>query len=130
LFTLITDKKRFIEAFPRFFEGYMTTFDERQKAFERKYALDEEMAFKINARRNKLLGLWAAEKMGVSGTEAENYAKSVVAADFEEAGDQDVIKKLLHDFSAASFPITEKEIRHQMERCAHDARLQITGKAE
>ncbi len=108
----------------------MTTFDEREKAFERKYALNEETAFKIRARTNKLLGLWAAGKMGIGGPEAEAYAKTVVVADMEEVGDQDVINKLLHDFSAASFPLTEKEIRAEMERCMLEAREQVTGKKE
>ena len=80
----------------------MTTFDKREEGFERKFALDEEMRFRANARRNKLLGQWAAEKLGLTGSEAEAYVKSVVAADFEEAGDEDVFRK---DFIAQLVPI-------------------------
>ena len=75
----------------------MTTFDDREKAFENKFAHDEEMKFKAEARANKLLGLWAADLNGVSGVEAENYAKEVIVADFEEAGDEDVIRKVAGD---------------------------------
>ena len=71
----------------------MTTFDKREEGFEKKFAHDEELRFKANARRNKLLGLWAAEKLGLSGAEADAYAKEVVVADFEEAGDDDVFRK-------------------------------------
>ena len=78
----------------------MTTFDDRKDAFENKFALDEELRFKATARRNKLLGLWAAEKLGKSGAEADAYAKSVVLADFEEAGDGDVIRKVKADLEA------------------------------
>ena len=72
----------------------MTTFDKREEGFEKKFALDEEQKFKAMARRNKLLGIWAAEKLGLSGPEAEAYAKEVVMADFEEAGDDDVLRKI------------------------------------
>ena len=78
----------------------MTTFDKREEGFEKKFALDEELAFKANARRNKLLGMWVAEKLGLSGAEAEAYAKSVVASDFEEAGDHDVFRKVRADLDA------------------------------
>ena len=78
----------------------MTTFDEREKAFERKFAHDEELRFKSTVRRNKLTGLWAAEKLGLSGEDAEAYAKSIVKADFQEAGDADVLRKLQADFAA------------------------------
>lgn len=73
----------------------MNTFDDRKKGFENKFAHDEELRFKATARRNKLLGLWAAEKLGLSGDAAESYAKEVVASDFEEAGDDDVVRKVL-----------------------------------
>ena len=76
----------------------MTTFDKREEGFEKKFALDEEQKFKAEARRNKLLGLWAAEKLGLSGDAATAYAKEVVAADFEEAGDQDVQNKVREGF--------------------------------
>jgi len=75
----------------------MTTFDDRERAFESKFAHDQEMQFKAEARRNKLLGLWAAERMGLSGDEADAYAKSVIIADFEEAGDEDVYRKVAGD---------------------------------
>jgi hypothetical protein len=75
----------------------MTTFDNREAAFENKFALDEELRFRATARRNKLLGLWAAQQMGKSGPEAEAYAKSVVLADFQEAGDDDVLRKVRGD---------------------------------
>lgn len=105
----------------------MTTFDDREKAFERKYAHDEELAFKINARRNKLLGQWAAEKLGKPDAEAEAYAKSVVMADFEAPGDDDVIRKLLKDFAAHNVPITEKDIRVAMEQARAEAVKQVKG---
>ncbi len=76
----------------------MTTFDSRKDGFEKKHAHDEELQFKATARRNKLLGAWAAEKMGMSGEEAVQYAKDVVASDFEEAGDDDVVRKVMGGF--------------------------------
>ena len=79
----------------------MTNFSDREAAFETKFARDEEMQFRITARRNKLVGLWAAEKMGMSAAEAAPYATSVVQADFEEAGDDDVIRKIVGDLGAA-----------------------------
>jgi hypothetical protein len=90
----------------------MTTFDEREKSFEKQFAHDEELKFKAVARRNKLLGLWAAELLGKSGAEAEAYAKEVVLADFEEAGDDDVVRKLVGDLSIKG--ITEQQVRAQM----------------
>ena len=78
----------------------MTTFDKREEGFEKQFAHDEELKFKATARRNKLLGLWAAEKLGMTGAEAEAYAKEVVMADFEEAGDNDVFRKIRKDFDA------------------------------
>jgi hypothetical protein len=89
----------------------MTTFDEREAAFERKFAHDEELRFKALARRNKLLGLWAAEKLGKSGAEAEEYAKAVVLADFEEPGHEDVFRKVRGDLDAS---VSDEEIRTQM----------------
>ena len=79
----------------------MTTFDERKDAFERKFAHDEELRFKATARRNKLLGLWAAGELGKTGADADAYAKCVVMADFEEAGDEDVLRKVRTDLEAA-----------------------------
>ena len=92
----------------------MTTFDERKDAYENKFAHDEELRFKATARRNKLLGLWAAEKLGKSGADADSYAKSVVVADFEEAGDEDVVRKVKNDFVLAGLAITDTEIRTVM----------------
>jgi hypothetical protein len=92
----------------------MTTFDKREEGFERKFAHDEELKFKSEARRNRLLGLWAAEKLGITGDAAVNYAKEVVAADFEEAGDDDVVRKVLRDFTAKGVAVTEQAIRAKM----------------
>ncbi|WP_439499267.1 DUF1476 domain-containing protein [Bosea sp. (in: a-proteobacteria)] len=92
----------------------MSTFDQRKDAFENKFALDEELRFKATARRNKLLGLWAAEKLGKSGAEADAYAKSVVLADFEEAGDEDVLRKVRSDFATGSVAVAHEEIRRVM----------------
>ena len=82
----------------------MTTFDDREKAFEAKYEHDEQLKFKVTARRNKLLGLWAAGLLGKTGADAEAYAKEVVMADFEKPGDSDVIDKLMKDLAAAGKP--------------------------
>jgi hypothetical protein len=92
----------------------MTTFDKREEGFEKKFAHDEELRFKANARRNKLLGLWAAEKMGVSGPAADAYAKEVVVADFEEAGDEDVFRKVRKDFDAKGVAQSDQDIRKAM----------------
>ena len=92
----------------------MTTFDKREEGFEKKFAHDEELRFKASARRNKLLGLWAAEKLGKSGPDAEAYAKSVVLADFEEAGDSDVLRKVRGDLESAGVATSEGEIRARM----------------
>ncbi|CAM5768555.1 hypothetical protein LMIY3S_02538 [Labrys miyagiensis] len=92
----------------------MTTFDKREEAFEKKFAHDEDLRFKATARRNKLLGLWAAEKLGLSGEEASTYAKSVVMSDFEEAGDHDVVRKVLADFAAANLSMSEPQVREVM----------------
>jgi hypothetical protein len=92
----------------------MTTFDKREEGFEKKFAHDEELRFKANARRNKLLGLWAAEKLGVSGDAANVYAKDVVMADFEEAGEEDVFKKVRKDFDAKGITQSDQDIRRTM----------------
>jgi hypothetical protein len=89
--------------------------DDRKEAFEKKFAHDEELKFKATARRNKLLGLWAAEKLGKSGDDAEAYAKEVVMSDFEEAGDEDVFRKVRADFDAASVDQSDHQIRRTME---------------
>lgn len=93
----------------------MTTFDKREESFERKFALDEELRFKAMARRNRMLGLWAAQKLGKSGDDAAEYAKSVVMADFEEAGDEDVFRKIRGDFDAAGVEQSDHQIRRAMD---------------
>ena len=92
----------------------MTTFDKREEGFEKKFAHDEELRFKANARRNKMLGLWAAEKLGLTGDAANVYAKEVVMADFEESGDNDVLKKVHKDLEAKGVASSEQDIRHAM----------------
>ncbi len=92
----------------------MAQFDDREKAQEAKFARDGELRFKAEARRNRLLGLWAAEKLGITGDAATAYAKEVVAADFEEAGDADVLRKLTTDFAAKNVAVTEQAIRAKM----------------
>ena len=103
----------------------MTTFDKREEGFEKKFAMDEESRFKANARRNKLLGLWAAEKMGITGPDAEAYAKEVVVADFEEAGDDDVLRKVRKDFDAKGVALSDQEIRKTMDGLLAQAVAQI-----
>jgi hypothetical protein len=101
----------------------MTTFDDREKAFEKKYAHDAEMQFKAAARRDRLLGLWAAEKMGMSAEEAAEYAKSVVIADLEEAGDEDVYRKVSADLEAKG--VSTEGLREKMHELLADAKLQV-----
>ena len=103
----------------------MTTFDDRERGFETKFARDEEMAFRILARRNRLLGLWAARQMGLTDVEAEAYAKEVIRAEFEEAGDEDVIRKLLGDLTAAGVETDESKIREALAHKEVDARRQL-----
>ena len=103
----------------------MTTFDDRERAFETKFAHDEDMKFRVVARRNKLLGLWAAGEMGLTEAEADAYAKDVVRADFEEAGDEDVIRKLLGDLTAAGKDIDDARIRQQLEFKTIEAKRQL-----
>jgi hypothetical protein len=93
----------------------MTTMKDREEGFERKFAMDEEQRFKAGARRNKLLGLWVAEKLGKSGAEAEAYAKEVIVADFVEAGDEDVYRKVKADLDAAGGHLSEHQIRRKMD---------------
>lgn len=92
----------------------MTTFDERQQGFEKKFAHDEELRFKANARRNKLLGLWAAAKLGLSGAAVDDYAKEVVAADFEAPGDDGVFHKIRRDFDAKGVAQSDHQLRRTM----------------
>ena len=103
----------------------MTTFDDREKSFEKKFEKDQELQFKVNARRNKLLGLWAAGLLGKSGADAEAYAKEVVMADFEKPGDSDVMHKLMKDLAAAGKPTEEHTIRKQSDRLVDEAKKQV-----
>lgn len=103
----------------------MTTFDKREEGFEKKFAHDEELRFKANARRNKLLGLWAAEKLGISGAEADTYAKEVVMSDFEHAGDDDVFQKIRKDFDAKGVVQSDHQIRRHMDELMAEAINQI-----
>ncbi|MGY2736003.1 DUF1476 domain-containing protein [Sphingomonas sp. UYP23] len=105
----------------------MTTFDDRERAFETKYARDEEVAFRIVARRNRLLGQWAATQMKLTQEESDAYATAVVQADFEEAGDEDVIRKLVSDLTAAGVEIDEPAIRRAIEEKTVEARRQLMG---
>jgi len=106
-------------------EKAMTSLNDREKAFENKFAHDQELKFKAEARANKLLGLWAAEKMSISGDEADAYAKTVVIADFEEAGHEDVFRKVRGDFDAKNVAVADEEIRAKMLELAHVAIEQI-----
>jgi hypothetical protein len=103
----------------------MTTFDDRERAFEANFAREEDMAFRVTARRNKLLGQWAAAKMGLTPEETDAYAKAVVQADFEEAGDQDVIRKLVGDMLAANVEVDEATVRSTIEEKTVEARRQL-----
>lgn len=105
----------------------MTNFNDRERAEEAKFALDEDTQFRVTARRNRLLGQWAAERMGLSAVEAEAYAKAVVQADFEEAGDEDVIRKLLGDLTSAGVDVTEGDIRAALEAKMVEARRALLG---
>src|ERR1700710_1049767 len=102
---------------------YMSNFDKRQEGFEKKFALDEEQKFKAEARRNRLLGLWVAEKLGKTGDDAAAYSKEVVSADFEEAGDGDVLRKVAKDLEGKG--VTEAEIRKKMDELVAVAVAQI-----
>src|SRR5882724_3745360 len=103
----------------------MSTFDKREEGFEKKFALDEEQKFKAEARRNKLLGLWAAEKLGMSDEAASSYAKDVIAAEFEEAGDADVVRKVMGDLTAKDVAITEAQVRAKMDELMALAIVQV-----
>ena len=103
----------------------MTTFKDRENAFEKQFEHDQEIQFKVNARKNKLLGLWAAGVIGKSGADAEAYAKEVVMADFEKPGDNDVIHKLMRDLASAGKPAEEHTIRKQGERLLVEAKQQV-----
>ncbi|MCP4314792.1 MAG: DUF1476 domain-containing protein [Hyphomicrobiales bacterium] len=103
----------------------MSGMDERSEAYENKFAHDEELRFKAEARRNKMLGLWAADLMGKEGDDAEAYAKEVIVADFEEAGDDDVFRKVRRDFDAAGVDQSDHQIRRHMDELMHVAMKQI-----
>ena len=103
----------------------MTTFDEREKSFEKKFEHDQELQFKVTARKNKMLGLWAAGLIGKTGDAAEAYARDIVMADFEKPGDHDVVHTLMHDLAAAGKPTEEHTIRRQGERFMAEAMKQV-----
>ena len=108
----------------------MSGFDDREKGFEAKFKLDQDTQFKVTARRNKLLGLWAAAKLGLAGDAADAYAKDVVLADFETAGDSDVIAKVLKDLVAKGVAVDEAAIRKELDRLAPVAREQIVNETK
>jgi hypothetical protein len=108
----------------------MTTFEERQKGFERKFALDEELKFKATARRNRLLGLWAAEQMGISGDAAAAYAREVVKADLAEPGDEDVFRKIRADFDAKGVGQSDHQIRRKIDELMGEAVGQIENESK
>lgn len=103
----------------------MTTFEDREKSFEKKYQHDEQLKFKVNARRNRLLGLWAAEKLGLAGADADAYAKTIVAADFSRPGHDDVIDKLMGDLKARAVTVAEHTVRHEADRLLGVAKKQV-----
>ena len=103
----------------------MTTFDNRERDAEKKFEHDEELRFKVTARRNKLLGLWAAELLGLTDEAAEAYAKKVVLSDFERPGDEDVLEKVLRDFEGKGVNTGATKIRVQMDNLMDEARVQI-----
>jgi len=108
----------------------MTTFDNREKAFENKFAHDQEMQFKAEARRNKLLGLWAAERMGLSGADADAYAKEVIISDFEEAGSEDVYRKVMGDLEERGAGVPERELRTKMAELLAEAKGQLMSEVK
>ncbi len=108
----------------------MSSFDDRERAEEARYAMDQQTQMRVTARRNKLLGLWAASLMGVSGANAEDYARSVVIADLEEAGDGDVIRKVLGDLTAAGITRTEAQIKEELARLLPVAREEVARDAK
>jgi hypothetical protein len=103
----------------------VTTFDDREHAFEAKFARDEEMGFRVTARRNRLLGQWAAARMDLTPEETDAYSKAVVQADFEEAGDDDVVRKVLGDLTAAGVDVDEAGVRRALDEKAVEARRQL-----
>lgn len=108
----------------------MASFDDREKGFEQKYKHDKELEFKITARRNKLVGLWAAAQFGMSSADAEAYAKAVVMSDLEKAGDEDIVGKLLADFQAKGIEMTAHRIRRHIDEFAGEARRQVMAEVK
>jgi hypothetical protein len=105
----------------------MTTFNDRERAEEAKFAHDADVLFRIQARRNKLLGQWAAQRMALDAAETESYARAVVQAEFEEAGDEDVVRKVHGDLLMAGLEVTDAEVRKALEASAVEARRQLLG---
>ena len=103
----------------------MPTFDDREKEFEARFKHDEELRFKVTARRNRLLGLWAAERMGLTGEAADAYARSVVAAEFDKGGDRHVAEKLVADLAAKGHAVTPAQVRFELDHFAETARQQV-----
>ena len=103
----------------------MTTFDDRERAEETKFARDEDMAFRVQARRNRLLGEWAADKMGLADERRADYAKAVVKSDFEQPGDEDVYRKVMQDLEGSGLGVRESELRSKMDELLAVAREQI-----
>src|SRR4051794_19565689 len=103
----------------------MTTFDKREEAFEKKFAHDEDLRFRANSRRNRLLGLWAAEKLGLQGAAADAYAKEVVNSDFDDAGDHDIANKIRKDFDAKGVAQSDHQIRRTMDELMAQVMLQL-----
>jgi len=105
----------------------MTTFDEREKRYERKFQHDQELAFKAKARRNKLFGLWVAERLGLAGERAEGYAREIVAGDFGKAGDAAIIARAGEELAARGRTLDAARLRAELERCAGEAKKQLTS---
>ncbi|MCG8548140.1 MAG: DUF1476 domain-containing protein [Alphaproteobacteria bacterium] len=103
----------------------MTQFNDREKAFEAKFQKDQELQFRVNARRNKLLGLWAAEKLGITGDDAEAYAKEVVAVDFDAPGDEIVQQKVVADLTNKGIETTDTAVRYEMDRLLDQAKREV-----
>ena len=103
----------------------MSTFDERERQFEAQYSRDQDLRFRVNTRRNRLLGEWAASQMGISGEAAKTYAREVVESDFQRAGDSDVVEKVLSDLTAKGIDIDERRLRRRMDELMETAKQQI-----
>jgi len=108
----------------------MATFDDREKGFEHKFKHDRELEFKVNARRNRLLGLWAAKELGIPDAEAEAYAKTVVMSDFQKPGDDDVLQKVVADFKTKGIDMTEHRVRKHMTELLEVARKQVMSEVK